>query len=213
MSMDVEVLIEAYTILKQYIPQKDRQEAVDNLMSVMVDMLSDEELNNFGGTDSTTKRALKEYSSDDDGDEDEDGDGVEEQGGTAVEDHGGPCGQQQDECPERIGGQRPCKLPAHVRPADRAARGQERRGADERVAEEEGDGAEHGEQREECTLLQRAIGHGEEGLQQRVRDDDREHDAPSAPHGQCRAPEGRDAVGHGAVPCAASSSTGWIGPS
>jgi uncharacterized protein YqeY len=75
MSMDVEVLIEAYTILKQYIPQKDRQEAVDNLMSVMVDMLSDEELNNFGGTDSTTKRALKEYSNDDeDDDQDEDGD-------------------------------------------------------------------------------------------------------------------------------------------
>ena len=66
MSMDVEVLIEAYTILKQYIPQKDRQEAVDNLMSVMVDMLSDEELNDFGGTDSTTKRALKEYTTDDD---------------------------------------------------------------------------------------------------------------------------------------------------
>jgi uncharacterized protein YqeY len=74
MSMDVEVLIEAYTILKQYIPQKDRQEAVDNLMSVMVDMLSDEELNNFGGTDSTTKRALKEYSSDDEDDEEEDSD-------------------------------------------------------------------------------------------------------------------------------------------
>ena len=70
--MDVEVLIEAYTILKQYIPQKDRQEAVDNLMSVMVDMLSDEELNEFGGTDSVTKRALKEYSSDDDEDEDSD---------------------------------------------------------------------------------------------------------------------------------------------
>lgn len=74
MSMDVEVLIEAYTILKQYIPQKDRQEAVDNLMSVMVDMLSDEELNNFGGTDSTTKRALKEYSHED---EDEEGDSDE----------------------------------------------------------------------------------------------------------------------------------------
>jgi uncharacterized protein YqeY len=70
--MDVEVLIEAYTILKQYIPQKDRQEAVDNLMSVMVDMLSDEELNNFGGTDSVTKRALKEYSNDDEDDIDED---------------------------------------------------------------------------------------------------------------------------------------------
>lgn len=61
MSMDVEVLIEAYTILKQYIPVKDRQEAADNLMSVMVDMLSDEELNNFGATDSSTKKALKEY--------------------------------------------------------------------------------------------------------------------------------------------------------
>jgi uncharacterized protein YqeY len=70
--MDVEVLIEAYTILKQYIPQKDRQEAVDNLMSVMVDMLSDEELNNFGGTDSVTKRALKEYSHDDENDDDSD---------------------------------------------------------------------------------------------------------------------------------------------
>jgi uncharacterized protein YqeY len=74
MSMDVEVLIEAYTILKQYIPQKDRQEAADNLMSVMVDMLSDEELRDFGGADNTLKRALKEYSSDEnDGDEDEDG--------------------------------------------------------------------------------------------------------------------------------------------
>jgi uncharacterized protein YqeY len=75
MSMDVEVLIEAYTILKQYIPQKDRQEAADNLMSVMVDMLSDEELRDFGGADSTLKRALKEYSADDeDEDENEDGD-------------------------------------------------------------------------------------------------------------------------------------------
>jgi hypothetical protein len=73
MSMDVEVLIEAYTILKQYIPQKDRQEAADNLMSVMVDMLTDEELANFGGADSVLKRAMKEYTvEDDDIDEDED---------------------------------------------------------------------------------------------------------------------------------------------
>jgi len=74
MSMDVEVLIEAYTILKQYIPQKDRQEAADNLMSIMVDMLNDEELANFGGADNTLKRALKEYSADDDEVEDEEGD-------------------------------------------------------------------------------------------------------------------------------------------
>lgn len=61
MSIDVEVLIETYTILKQYIPVKDRQEAVDNLMSVLVDMLNDEELENFGSTDGTTKKAYKEY--------------------------------------------------------------------------------------------------------------------------------------------------------
>ena len=61
MSIDVEVLGEAYTILKQYIPQKDRQEAADNLMSVMVDMLGDIELQEFGGTDSNLKKALKEY--------------------------------------------------------------------------------------------------------------------------------------------------------
>jgi hypothetical protein len=66
MSIDVDVLSELYTIMKQYVPIKDRQEAADNLMSVMVDMLGDQELREFGGTDSALKRALKEYSADDD---------------------------------------------------------------------------------------------------------------------------------------------------
>jgi uncharacterized protein YqeY len=70
MNLDVEVLVEAYTILKQYIPQKDRQEAADNLMSVMVDMLSDQELQEFGTADSTLKRALKEYTAEDAEDDD-----------------------------------------------------------------------------------------------------------------------------------------------
>jgi hypothetical protein len=61
MSIDIEVLGEAYTILKQYIPQKDRQEAADNLMSVLVDMLNDIDLQEFGGTDNNLKKALKEY--------------------------------------------------------------------------------------------------------------------------------------------------------
>jgi len=69
MNIDVEVLSELYTILKQYIPQKDRQEAADNLMSVMVDMLGDQELREFGGTDSVLTRALKEYVEDADKDE------------------------------------------------------------------------------------------------------------------------------------------------
>ena len=61
MSIEVDVLAETYTILKQYIPQKDRQEAADNLMSVMVDMLSDIDLQEFGTTDGSLKKALKEY--------------------------------------------------------------------------------------------------------------------------------------------------------
>lgn len=71
MTIDVEVLSELYTIMKQYIPQKDRQECADNLMSVMVDMLGDVELKEFGTTDATLKRALKEYTQDDE-DETED---------------------------------------------------------------------------------------------------------------------------------------------
>jgi hypothetical protein len=70
MSVELEVLSETYTILKQYIPQKDRQEAADSLMSVMVDLLSDDELKEFSGTDSSLSRAYKEYASDSEDDED-----------------------------------------------------------------------------------------------------------------------------------------------
>lgn len=74
MTIEVEVLSELYTIMKQYIPAKDRQECADNLMSVMVDMLGDQELKEFGTTDATLKKALKEYSTDEDDIEDVDGD-------------------------------------------------------------------------------------------------------------------------------------------
>ena len=73
MTIDVDILSEMYTVLKQYIPVKDRQEAADNLMSIMVDMLGDQELREFGGTDGALKRALKEYSADDE-EQDEDND-------------------------------------------------------------------------------------------------------------------------------------------
>ena len=73
MNIDVEVLSELYTIMKQYIPAKDRQECADNFMSVMVDMLGDQELKEFGTTDATLKKALKEYSTDEDDIEDVDG--------------------------------------------------------------------------------------------------------------------------------------------
>ena len=75
MTIDVEVLSEAYSILKQYIPIKDRQEAADNIMSIMVDYLDDSELKEFGRTDSALGRAFKEYAGeveDDEYDEDYD---------------------------------------------------------------------------------------------------------------------------------------------
>ena len=66
MSVEVDVLSETYTILKQYIPVKDPQEAADNLMSVMIDYLNDVDLAEFGGTDAKLKKALKEFGADDD---------------------------------------------------------------------------------------------------------------------------------------------------
>jgi uncharacterized protein YqeY len=74
MTIDVEVLSELYTIMKQYIPQKDRQECADSLMSVMVDLIGDQEIREFGGTDAALKRALKEYVTEDDTHDDEEDD-------------------------------------------------------------------------------------------------------------------------------------------
>lgn len=61
MAIEVDVLSELYTIMKQYVPAKDRQECADNIMSVMVDYLNDVDVREFGGTDGPLKRALKEY--------------------------------------------------------------------------------------------------------------------------------------------------------
>ena len=72
MTIDIEVLTEVYSILKQYIPSKDRQEASDTLMSTLVDVLGDQELKEFSGVDSYTKRSYDEYSGNiDDIDEDD----------------------------------------------------------------------------------------------------------------------------------------------
>jgi len=61
MSIEVDTLSEIYTTLKQYIPIKDRQEAADNLMGLLVDALNDLELKEFSGTDSVLGKAYKEY--------------------------------------------------------------------------------------------------------------------------------------------------------
>jgi hypothetical protein len=72
MTIDTELLGEVYSTLKQYIPQKDRQEASDNLMSILVDLLGDIELKEFSGIDSYTKRSYDEYAGNPNDEEDQD---------------------------------------------------------------------------------------------------------------------------------------------
>jgi hypothetical protein len=69
--MRIDILSETYLTLKQYIPSKDRQEAADSVMSVLVDMLNDTELKEFSESDSYLERAYKEYAGEYE-DEDED---------------------------------------------------------------------------------------------------------------------------------------------
>lgn len=78
MSIEVDTLSEVYTILKQYIPVKDRQEAADNLMGLLVDALNDLELKEFSGTDAALGRAYKEYAAGYEDDEDDIDSGYED---------------------------------------------------------------------------------------------------------------------------------------
>lgn len=71
MSLEIDTLIETYTVLKEYVPSKERQAAADALMSVMIDMLSDNDVKELSGVDSYLKRSFEEYSQDGD-DESED---------------------------------------------------------------------------------------------------------------------------------------------
>ena len=68
-NITVDVLSESYTTLKQYIPSKDRQEAADTLMSILVDMLSDDDLKEFAATDRALTKAYAEYGYEDETDE------------------------------------------------------------------------------------------------------------------------------------------------
>jgi len=64
MSIEIDTLVETYTILKEYVPAKERQGAADALMSVMVDMLADPDIKELAGVDSYLKRSYEEYSQD-----------------------------------------------------------------------------------------------------------------------------------------------------
>jgi hypothetical protein len=69
MSLEVDALIETYTVLKEYVPAKERQAAADALMSVMVDILNDIDLKELVSVDSYLRRSYEEYAGDTDTDE------------------------------------------------------------------------------------------------------------------------------------------------
>lgn len=71
MSLEIDTLIETYTVLKEYVPVKERQGAADTLMSVLVDLLSDNDLKELSGVDGYLKRSYEEYTQDDADSEDD----------------------------------------------------------------------------------------------------------------------------------------------
>ena len=72
MSIEIDALIDAYSIMKEYIPSKDRQAAADHVFSILNDSgVGEQDLKQLSGTDSYMKRASEEYLDDDAGDLDE----------------------------------------------------------------------------------------------------------------------------------------------
>jgi hypothetical protein len=57
---DVEVVIDAYKILKEYIPAKDRQLASDHFVEDMQETLDEQDLFQLGGVDKYLKASVKD---------------------------------------------------------------------------------------------------------------------------------------------------------
>jgi hypothetical protein len=57
---DVEVVIDAYKILKEYIPAKDRQLASDHFVEDMQEILDEQDLYKLGGVDKYLKASVKD---------------------------------------------------------------------------------------------------------------------------------------------------------
>jgi len=57
---DVLVVIDAYKILKEYIPAKDRQLASDHFVEDMQEILDEQDLFKLGGVDKYLKASVKD---------------------------------------------------------------------------------------------------------------------------------------------------------
>lgn len=79
MSIELDVLVESYNVLKEYIPSRDRQAAADHLVGNIIDIgLSDADLKKFASNDAYLKRAMADYLDDFDDDDGDDYDGYDD---------------------------------------------------------------------------------------------------------------------------------------
>lgn len=73
MSIDIDALVDTYTVMKEYISSKDRQAAADHVFSILSDSgVSEQDLRILAGADSYMKRASSEYLDPEEGEDDED---------------------------------------------------------------------------------------------------------------------------------------------
>jgi hypothetical protein len=73
MSIELDVLVESYSVLKEYVPSRDRQAAADHLVGNIIDIgLSDSDLKKFAATDAYLRRAMEDYLDDFDDSDDDD---------------------------------------------------------------------------------------------------------------------------------------------
>jgi uncharacterized protein (DUF2267 family) len=70
--MNIDVLNEVYSIMKEYVPTKERQAAADSLVSVIADYLDDKDLKEFTSYDNYLTRSMAEYGGNIDQDEEDD---------------------------------------------------------------------------------------------------------------------------------------------
>ena len=62
MTIETDVLCEMWLVVKEYIPQKDRQAVADHVVNVIADHnITEKELKTLGGTDKYLKNAVFEY--------------------------------------------------------------------------------------------------------------------------------------------------------
>ena len=71
MPIDIYTIEEVYKILSQYIPAKDKQEASDNIISYLVDVLDERDLSYLCADDKYLSNSLEQYNIEDIGDIDE----------------------------------------------------------------------------------------------------------------------------------------------